>query len=530
MKKSLFIGFWLLIAVGIHAAQVLSITNVDTWSASELVAYKGQEVQFPVPVYVNSNYNGLSVSVRRMMTGTETCLPGSAEWKDYSSRNKAGLFYLNGAGSDHRLGEVVENLVVKVNSASSVTYISGDWVANSREQLSKGPDMSIIDEKGEHRLLVCAMNLEYYLVSNFGEGYGPDNAKEHKRQRQKTSKALAAIDADIYGLVEVQKGSGALNELTNDLDSLTGRKHKFITATPTASGTYTQSAFIYCSEMVQQFSPIVEVGGGPADRRFMVEFKEISTGETFIYSINHFKAKSGNGSGKDDDQHDGQGLFNATRTVEAQNVINTAARLSQSYEEPDILAMGDLNSYSMEDPVRMFTDNGWTNLHKYFHKNASYTYLYGSEAGILDHALATPTMLPQVTGVLAYHINSDEDDRYTYDKSNDITMFRSSDHDPVLVGLRLSQEAALNEVYLNNETVYFDGKDIIVYNAYPTAGQRSFYIIYSLNGQVIQRGDITTDAYVIKSPLNDGRPTPPGLYIIQVYANNKVHNFKIIVE
>ena len=100
MKKSLFIGFWLLIAVGIHAAQVLSITNVDTWSASELEAYKGQEVLFPVPVYVNNNYYGLSVSVRRMMAGTETCLPGSAEWKDYSSRNKAGLFYLNGAGSN----------------------------------------------------------------------------------------------------------------------------------------------------------------------------------------------------------------------------------------------------------------------------------------------------------------------------------------------------------------------------------------------------------------------------------------------
>lgn len=530
MKKSLFIGFWLLIAVRIYAAQVLPITNVDTWSATELAAYKGQEVRFPVPVYVNNNYYGLSVSVRRMMAGTETCLPASDEWKSYSSRNKAGLFYLNGAGSDHRLGEVIENLVVKVNSATSVTYISGDWVANSRQQLSKGPDLSVLDQNGEHQLVVCAMNLEYYLVEDFQNGYGPANYNEHQKQRKKVSEALAKINADIYGLVEIQKGVNALKEIADDLSKNTGKEYKYISNTATASGSFTQSAYVYCSTTIQPFSPIIEVGGGPSDRRFMVEFKQISTGETFIYSINHFKAKSGNGSGADADQHDGQGSYNATRTVEAQNVINAGARYSQSWSEPDVLVMGDLNSYSMEDPIRLFTDNGWTNLHKYFHNNASYTYLFSNEAGILDHALATPSMLPQVTGVLAYHINSDEDDRYTYDKSSDQTMFRSSDHDPVLVGLCLNSEAGQKEVYLNNETIYFDGKDIIVYNAYPTTNQRSFYIIYSLNGQVIQRGDITTDAYVIKSPLNDGRPTPPGLYIIQVYANNKVHNFKIIVE
>lgn len=525
MKKIIFILVGLLLLAGLQAAERLSIPNVDTWRASALGSYDGKEVLFPVPVYVNSVSSGVTVSVRRMMSGTETCLPGSDEWKGYQERNQAGLFQLNGAGSNHRLGEVIENLVVKVNK-SSIQYVSGDWVANSRAQLSQGPDWSALDQNGQHRLVVCAMNLEYYLVSDFGKGYGPRDSTEHKRQRQKTSKALAAVHADIYGVVEVQKGSGALNELAHDLDSLTGRKYKFITATSTAAGTYTQSAFIYCSETVQQYSPIIEAGGGPSDRRYMVIFKEISTGETFIFSINHFKAKSGNGTGPDADQHDGQGAYNASRTVEAQNVISTGARISQSNNEPDILVMGDLNAYSMEDPIRKFTDNGYTNLHKYFYNNASYSYYssYSNEAGTLDHALANTTLLPQVTGMLAYHINSDENDKYTYDKSQDITMFRSSDHDPILVGLRLNSDPTLNDVRLNNDGVYFDGKDVIVYNARQNTNQSSYYAIYTLNGQVIEQGTVSSNMYTIK------HPTPPGLYIIQVYANYKVHNFKIIVQ
>lgn len=524
MKKSLFIGFWLLIAVGIQAAQVLSITNVDTWSASELTAYKGQEVMFPVPVYVNSTNDGLSVSVRRMMAGTETCLPASAEWKGYQSRNKAGLFQLNKAGSNHRLGEVVENLVVKVNSATDVDFVSGNWVANSRQQLSKGPDLSQLDIHGEHRLVVCAMNLEYYMVEDFQDDRGPANLAEHQKQRRKVSEALAKINADIYGLVEIQKGKNALKEIADDLHNNTGRDYKYVTLTATASGSFTQSAIVYCTNTLQELSPLVEVGGGPSDRRFLMEFKEISTEETFIYSINHFKAKSGSGSGKDADQHDGQGSFNASRTVEAQTVINSAARFSQSWTEPDILVMGDLNSYSMEDPIQLFIDNGWTNLHKYFHNNTSYTYTFSNEAGILDHALVNPSMLPQVTGVLAYHINSDESDWYTYDKSSDQTMFRSSDHDPVLVGLRLNSNPSINDVHLNNETIYFDGKEVIIYNARLNIEQPSYYTIFTPNGQVIEQGNITTNHFVIE------HPTPPGLYIIQVYANNKVHNFKIIVE
>ena len=66
--------------------------------------------------------------------------------------------------------------------------------------------------------------------------------------------------------------------------------------------------------------------------------------------------------------------------------------------------------------------------------------------GYLDYAVASSTLTPQVTGATAWHINADEPDILDYDmsfKKAPQTAFyapdpyRSSDHDPVLVGLDL---------------------------------------------------------------------------------------------
>ena len=50
--------------------------------------------------------------------------------------------------------------------------------------------------------------------------------------------------------------------------------------------------------------------------------------------------------------------------------------------------------------------------------------------GILDHAMANSTMADQVTGAYAYHINTSGYSSYKY-----------SDHDAVLVGLRLGKSS-----------------------------------------------------------------------------------------
>ena len=527
MKRALFIIFYCTLFWVVKAATVLPISDIYSWSKTDLNPYIGKTVSFPVPVYVNDDGSTLTVSPRHAVTGTEVALPGSIEWANQSVTNAAGSFQLTGAGS-HRLGETVENLTVKVNSSSSVSFVSGNWVANSRNQLLAGPDMSLIDKRGEHNILVCAMNLEYYLVSNWGEGYGPNNKSQHNKQRKKISQALALINADLYGLVEVQKGTAALQEIADDLKKITGRNFKLISSPSSAQGTYTQSAFVYCSDvLIPALQHVIEVGGGPSDRRLMMMFQDtLYSGETFIFSINHFKSKTGSGTGDDSDHNDGQGSHNGTRTREAQAVFSAYDSKRKMFQEDDILIMGDLNAYSMEDPIRLFVDTGMTNLHKYFYHNESYSYRYKNQVGVLDHALVNSTLLPQVTGMLAFHINSDEDDCHTYNGScADETIFRSSDHDPILVGLRLDSTAQIitDNTYINNDGIYSTHKDIVVYNA-KRDNNNAYYTIYTIAGQIYEQGELNSNEHVIRHPQY------PGVYIVSIYANGQIKQFKIIVQ
>jgi uncharacterized protein len=69
--------------------------------------------------------------------------------------------------------------------------------------------------------------------------------------------------------------------------------------------------------------------------------------------------------------------------------------------------------------------------------------VFDGESGYLDHALANADLAAQVTGTAHWHINADEPfviDYNTEFKPQDLytdTPYRSSDHDPVIVGLQL---------------------------------------------------------------------------------------------
>ena len=76
-----------------------------------------------------------------------------------------------------------------------------------------------------------------------------------------------------------------------------------------------------------------------------------------------------------------------------------------------------------------------------------YSYSFSGMLGSLDHALATAPLASQVLSVDAWHINSVEDSLVDYlteangqpyssvDNYADADAYRSSDHDPIVVGL-----------------------------------------------------------------------------------------------
>ena len=519
MKRTIILIFGICIHLSVLAVTQVSISDPETWRYTDLKKYVGQTVQFDVPFYVCNNYNSLLISPRRTYSPTNQALPLSAEYSSVLSLNSQGSVTLTGVSGYHRLGERLHNLTVKVNSQTSVSLVSCDWRGNTRADLEKGIDLEAIDMRGEHTLLVCCMNLEYYLVENFGTGYGPDNQSEHTKQRAKVSKALAKINADLYGFVEIEQGQSALAELAADLSKNTGRKFSYINDGGSASGSYTKAGYVYCSDVLEPHGSLRYNNEGVDNRKKTQAFREKATGEVFLYSVNHFKAKSGKGSGDNADKGDGQGTYNGDRVREAKSVLNHYGSDSYYYGDEDILIMGDLNAYAMEDPIKVLREGGMIDLHRAFHADSSYSYVYRGQAGYLDHALCNSTLYPHVTGMVAYHINSDESDSYTYDKSSDQTMFRSSDHDPVLVGLRLDTTYTTTPgVAQADVTLGIQNYTPYIYNA-----EGGYYIVYRIDGVKVKEQNISSNQEEING-LN------PGIYILNIYGQGRCHKMKVWIK
>jgi uncharacterized protein len=184
-------------------------------------------------------------------------------------------------------------------------------------------------------------------------------------------------------------------------------------------------------------------------------FLETATGGRVTVVVNHLKSKgSGCGVG-DDDTTTGQGNCNGTRTLAAQALADWLATDPTGSGDPDVLIIGDLNSYAKEDPIVALQSDGYTDLVASYGGPDAYGYVFDGQLGYLDHALSNPSLTPQVAGTAEWHINADEIPLFDYnddvrdtgeavfEEESDVrslyepNQFRTSDHDPVVVGLNL---------------------------------------------------------------------------------------------
>lgn len=485
----------------------ITVDNPVTWSGEVLRPYIGQTVVFDVPMLVSANANGNYIVSpwRRFQPETHGSV-GTADYKETVRINNSCMFSIDNISGYHRCGEKIIGLQAKVNSTNSLTWGKGTWSGNTRADLTAGlPDL------GDYRLLVCGFNLENYYLT-WGS-MGARNATEHERQRKKIRAALVRINADIFGLVELQQGDDAIEEIMQDLNArLPERNYKHFK--DAASGTLQKVDFLYDANKVEPVSNTpAETTVEFAHRKKMMCFREKATGEKFIYSINHFKSMSGDSESR--------------RVNEAKAVIDLykAYANSKVVRDKDILIMGDLNCYAFTAPIKQMTEKGMIDLHRAFHADTSYSYMFGGYTSYIDHALSNATMYPQITGMAGYHINSDEDDRYTYDKSTgDTTMFRCSDHDPVLVGLKLDSTLTYDpSPSVNSYDIIEDNLHALtIRNAY-SEDSPSYYAIYNLRGDLIERQTVTSSFHLVQLPED------AGLYIIYIYAEGEVYQRKFLV-
>ncbi|MBC9823150.1 ExeM/NucH family extracellular endonuclease [Terrabacter sp. MAHUQ-38] len=266
------------------------------------------------------------------------------------------------------------------------------------------------------------------------DGYGTDSA-----ERFLVDKLNDADGDGTWAFIDADARAGQVDALGNDAIKV-GMLYKPRAVTPVGTTAVLNSvAFVNAGT------------DGPKNRPALAQaFRDNTTGGTFVAVANHLKSKgSGCGpGGAADDQGDGQGNCNGARTVSAQLLADWLDTDPTGTTDPDVLILGDLNSYAKEDPITTLEGAGFTNLIAEHGGDEAYSYAFDGQWGYLDHALGSDSLRGQVTGVGDWHINSDEpsvlDYNVEFKSAGQVAglyapdEFRISDHDPVVVGLDLT--------------------------------------------------------------------------------------------
>jgi predicted extracellular nuclease len=308
----------------------------------------------------------------------------------------------------------------------------------------------------------------------------PLGRTELERQTEKLVAAISEIAADVVGLTEIENdplGSTSIQALVSALNAASeDYTYAFVDTGPiegaqggTLEGDAIKVGFIYNTETVEltgDFAILDET----VDPRFETvgvqrpalaqTFTEIESGESFTATVNHFKSK---GSVVNDDAGigDGQGNNNTVRTDAAAALVDWLADDPTGTGETDILILGDLNAYLMEDPIQAIIDGADDTRgteDDFVSLVGPDDYSFGFPVGLdtvpqvqtfgtLDYAIANGSLNEQVTGSAVWHINADEAGVLDYNVNFQSEQqqldyfaadpFRSSDHDPVVVGLDL---------------------------------------------------------------------------------------------
>ncbi|MBK5216809.1 MAG: ExeM/NucH family extracellular endonuclease, partial [Propionibacteriales bacterium] len=283
---------------------------------------------------------------------------------------------------------------------------------------------------------------------------GAANAENLERQQAKIVTAINATDADVVSLEEIENSAAfdkdrdtALSSLVDALNAGAGSEVWHFVPSPAtvpADEDVIRTAFIYKSAAVETVGASqILVGNAAFDnaRQPLAQaFRPVGTAgdETFVVVVNHFKSK-GSGEGDDADQGDGQGSSNASRVRQAHALVEFADAFAADAGTEKVFLAGDFNSYTKEDPLAVLEDAGYVNVAQT--KTDKETYQFGGMIGSLDHVFASAGAYGAVKGADIWNINAYESiareySRYNYNATNyyDESAFRSSDHDPIVVG------------------------------------------------------------------------------------------------
>ncbi len=473
---------------------VLSLPVNDT---AIYESYEGMLVTYPQDLVISEYFNfdrygEIVLTSMRHLTPTALFEPGSAEQAAMaefylldSITLDDGSSYQNPDPARHPNGLefTLDNLFRGGDLVTNVTGVLDYNFSLWKIQPTQGADYT----DSNHRtnvpadvggsLKVASFNvLNYFSTIDTGswicgpaedmECRGADTTEEFERQRAKIFSALSIIDADIVGLMEIENNlyDEAVIDLVDGLNAVVGAGTYSYIDTGVVGTDAIKQAIIYKTSTVTPLGNYA-ILDNTVDSRFLdtknrptiaMTFQEIATGETLTVAVNHLKSK---GSACDDvgdpDLGDGAGNCNLTREAAAAAMVDWLATDPTGAGSKNSLIIGDLNSYDKEDPIdailagpddTLGTSDDYMDMIYNFVGEAAYGYVFDGQVGYLDHALANKWLSSQITGTTLWHINADEPDLIDYDMSYKADaqdalyapdQYRSSDHDPVIIGLNL---------------------------------------------------------------------------------------------
>jgi predicted extracellular nuclease len=284
---------------------------------------------------------------------------------------------------------------------------------------------------------------------------GADSAVEFERQVDKLRASLLKLDADIVGLVELENTTAVavLQALVDALNAEAGAGTYSFVDTGVYGPDAIRQGLIYKPARVSPIGPY-KILDASVDARYndsrnrptlLQTFEESTHGERFSVAVVHLKSKGSNCNALGDpDQNDGQGNCNGTRAAAAAALGDWLATDPTASGDPDFVVVGDFNSYAREDPVRALEEAGFTTA------TQAHTFVFAGQIGTLDYIFTSAELTAKVSASAVWHINADEPDAIDYNldfgrppgiyRSDE---FRSSDHDPVLIGFDFSPDTAV---------------------------------------------------------------------------------------
>lgn len=459
----------------------LPLSKGQSFEAFEGMAVTVEQTLTVVNTYNYTRFGEIEVANGRLFTPTHLFAPGSPEalaLASENSRNKITLddlfngapesVDLNGqlsADNPLRTGSTISGIQGVIDYSFNVYRIRSTATPN----LSSAPRPEVPKIKGD--IKIASFNV-LNLFNGDGKGgefptpRGADNIAEYNLQLAKIVNAILPLDADVVALMELENdGFGshsAIAQLVEALNTELGSDvYDYINAGKPLGTDKIAVGIIYQPAKVSSLGAVeildesksLRDEQGPLfntrrNRPALAQKFTVGNSEnTFVVNVNHLKSK-GSSCGEGDDSAD-QGNCNGTRTRAAKALQHW---LAATFSNQPVFIVGDLNAYAKEDPIIELAKAGYTDLARELNGPKAYSYAFRGNFGSLDYALANTAALELVTSTVEWHINADEPIALDYndelpggakkpDSYNDKSAFRSSDHDPVIVGFSFAPKS-----------------------------------------------------------------------------------------